>query len=187
MGTKSRGRPLNFETVEELKERIEAYFNDCLPHPEEYISYKYHQKSVRKKVRDPKTGKSVTKTVKEDDFSKEPYTETKWRISEPKIPTVTGLAVFLNTSRQTLLEYEGEVKGREKGEEFADTIKKAKDLIEHQWEKMLQGNNVTGVIFNLKNNFDWKDKKEQEITNPDGSLSPYSQLTAEELRKLASK
>lgn len=184
MGTRSRGRPLNFETVEELKERIEAYFNDCLPHPEEYTYYVYHKKEEKKKVRNPKTGRLNTKTVEVDDHSREPYIETRWRISDSKTPTVTGLAVFLNTSRQTLLEYQGEVKGREKGEEFADTIKKAKDLIEHQWEQMLQGNNVTGVIFNLKNNFDWKDKKEQEITNPDGSLSPYSKLSEEELRKL---
>jgi len=177
------GRPLNFATVEELKEKIEAYFNDCLPHPEEYTYYVYHKKKEKKKVRNPKTGRMATKTVEVDDLNREPYAETRWRISEAKTPTVTGLALFLNTSRQTLLEYEGEVEGREKGDEFADTIKGAKDLIEHHWEEMLKGSNVTGVIFNLKNNFSWKDKTEQELTNPDGSLRPrpYEGMTKEQL------
>lgn len=184
MTTASRGRPLKFETVEQLTEKIEAYFNDCLPHPEEHTSYEFYQKEVVRKVRG-KDGKMVDKTVKENDYDREPYPVTKWRISEGKRPTITGLAIFLDTSRQTLLEYEGEVEGREKNSEFADTIKKAKDLIEFHWETMLEGNNVTGVIFNLKNNFKWADKTEQEITNPDGSLSPYKDLTDEQLRALA--
>jgi len=31
-------------------------------------------------------------------------------------------------------------------------------------EQKLYGNAVTGVIFNLKNNFGWQDKTEQEVT-----------------------
>lgn len=180
------GRPLLFETVEELKEKIEAYFNECLEHPEEVTEYKYHVKTEYYTVRNRK-GDDVEKEREVNDYEREPYPVTRWRISLPKRPTVTGLAVYLNTSRQTLLEYEGEVEGREKSAEFADTIKKAKDLIEMHWEDMLQGNNVTGVIFNLKNNFSWADRSEQIVTSPDGSMSPYGKLSDEELRVLAKK
>lgn len=70
------------------------------------------------------------------------------------IPTISGLALWLGTNRQTLINY-GE------REEFFDTIKKAKATIEAFNEQMLfSGKNVTGVIFNLKNNFRWKDEVE---------------------------
>lgn len=68
--------------------------------------------------------------------------------------TISGLAVDLETSRQTLINYEQK-------EQFFDTIKKAKQKIENWTEEQLYRNTqVTGVIFNLKNNYDWKDKSE---------------------------
>lgn len=72
--------------------------------------------------------------------------------------TVSGLAYALNTNRQTLLNYE------EKFPEFVDTIKSAKAKIEMFNEEQLYNRNVptVGVIFNLKNNYDWKDKQEIE-------------------------
>lgn len=71
--------------------------------------------------------------------------------------TVSGLAYALDTSRRTLLNYE-------EREDFFHTIKKAKDKIECFNEELLYNKNVstTGVIFNLKNNYDWKDKQEIE-------------------------
>lgn len=84
--------------------------------------------------------------------------------------TITGLALSLDTSRQTLLEYEGEVEGREeKSKIYADTIKKAKLMVEYSYELDLKKSGRTGTIFALKN-FDWKDKVEQELSNPDGNL-----------------
>lgn len=70
------------------------------------------------------------------------------------IPTISGLALWLGTNRQTLINYE-------EREEFFDTIKRAKATIEAFNEQMLfSGKNVTGVIFNLKNNFRWRDEVE---------------------------
>jgi DNA-binding XRE family transcriptional regulator len=71
--------------------------------------------------------------------------------------TVSGLAYALGTNRQTLLNYEEK-------EEFFDTIKSAKAKIELFNEEMLYNKDVstTGVIFNLKNNYGWKDKQEIE-------------------------
>ena len=46
-------------------------------------------------------------------------------------------------------------------QEFSNTIKKAKDKVEHSYEIDLKKKGNTGTIFALKN-FDWKDKTEQE-------------------------
>ena len=47
---------------------------------------------------------------------------------------------------------------------FFFTIKKAKSKVEDYLEKkLLTGNSATGIIFNLKNNFEWKDKQEVEV------------------------
>lgn len=77
--------------------------------------------------------------------------------------TVSGLAVWLNCDRKTLTNYE-------ERDRFFPTIKKAKTRIEAEIEQMaLMGTyNPTFSIFNLKNNFNWKDK--QEDTSVKGSI-----------------
>ncbi len=77
--------------------------------------------------------------------------------------TVTGLALACDLTRQGMLEYCA------KSDAFSDTIKKAKSKVEHYIEVQLYKNNATGCIFNLKNNFGWKDKTEQELTGKDGA------------------
>ena len=70
--------------------------------------------------------------------------------------TMSGLAVALEVDRKTILNYSNK-------EEFFPTIKKARDKVEAFAEEQLyRSGQVTGVIFNLKNNFDWKDKHETE-------------------------
>ncbi|HLP48352.1 MAG TPA: terminase small subunit, partial [Candidatus Kapabacteria bacterium] len=66
--------------------------------------------------------------------------------------TITGLALALDTTRQTLCNYEEK-------DEFLDTIKKAKLKVENGYEVDLKKHGRTGTIFALKN-FDWKDKTE---------------------------
>lgn len=68
--------------------------------------------------------------------------------------TITGLAIYLETSRETLMNYEAKA-------EFFDAIKKAKDRIEHAYE--MRGLKVGNAfdIFRLKN-MGWKDKTETE-------------------------
>jgi phage-related protein len=101
------GRPLKFNSVEELESMIDSYFIEC-------------------------------------DQSKKPY-------------SITGLAVWLDTSRETLINYE-------ERPEFFDTIKRAKVKCENWVEEgaLMNRINATSAIFNLKNNYGWKDKTEVE-------------------------
>jgi hypothetical protein len=102
------GRPLKFESVEQLQEKINAYFVEC-------------------------------------DEKNEPY-------------TITGLAVFLDCDRDTLLNYE------KKSEDFFGTIKRAKDKCLAYAEKSLwQVKNPAGIIFNLKANYGWQDTQKIDV------------------------
>lgn len=76
-------------------------------------------------------------------------------------PTMSGLAYHLHMDRKTLLTYSKDC-------EFLPTIKRARERVHQALEQRLYGNNVTGIIFNLKNNFGWKDVKAQEISGVDG-------------------
>ena len=72
--------------------------------------------------------------------------------------TITGLALALDMDRRSLVNYSEK-------EEFFPTIKKARLKIENYLEEsLISGGNSTGVIFNLKNNYGWKDKQEIEHT-----------------------
>ena len=78
----------------------------------------------------------------DDYFAKTPQEE--WMI--------TALALHLDTTRETLWEYE-------KVEGFSDPIKKAKERIALQVEKRLRTRGSAADIFIAKN-FGWRDKQE---------------------------
>lgn len=80
-------------------------------------------------------------------------------------PTMSGLALHLGVDRKTITNYANK-------DEFFPTIKKARAKVEEALEQRLYGQSVAGVIFNLKNNFDWSDKQELAHTSPDGSMTP---------------
>ena len=73
-------------------------------------------------------------------------------------PTISGLAFALNVTTQSLRNYEFK-------DDFLSTVKRAKQLVELSLEQRLYGNNVTGLIFNLKCNFGWKDSQEEDKTS----------------------
>ena len=99
--------------------------------------------------------KIIDEYFKECDEKQKPY-------------TMSGLAYALDMDRKTLLNYS-------KDEEFFHTIKKAREKVETMLEESLYrlGNN-SGIIFNLKNNYGWKDqvevKNEHEVTKVDELL-----------------
>ena len=91
--------------------------------------------------------KDIEKYFKECDKKGKPY-------------TMSGLANALDMSRQSLINYSND-------DNFFDTIKKARFKVEQQLEEnaLIGTSNATFTIFNLKNNFGWVDKQEQEITS----------------------
>ena len=92
--------------------------------------------------------------------------------------TMSGLAYALDMDRKSLLNYS-------KDEKFFPTIKKAKLKIEQQLEENLYrlGNN-SGIIFNLKNNYGWRDQVEIETNKQE--LSKLDELLGE-IKKDANK
>lgn len=99
------------------------------------------------------------KTKKELDDKIEAYFKYCDEVNKPY--TMSGLAVYLGTCRQTVINYG-------KSDLHFDSIKKAKARVEaYAEEKLYRESQVTGIIFNLKENFGWKDKVETEHT---GSL-----------------
>jgi len=94
---------------------------------------------------------------KADDSGKEFY------ISNPAPYTVHGLSYFLGTERQTLLNYSNK-------EKYFDTIKDAKERIASDVEtRLMDGKAQVGAIFNLKNNFGWKDESKTQLTGDGGN------------------
>lgn len=166
--THAGGRPLKFADAATLERKIQAYFESCAEHWEEAEEYvpQYNEKGVLLVVNGAVVYDKLRKMVKRPAV----------------IPTVTGLAVALDTSRETLMEYTDRP-------EYTDTIKKAKDFIHFATEQLLAngGAQPAGVIFSLKNNWGWKDKTDLDISSSDGSMSPVAKLTEEQLVALMDK
>ena len=82
--------------------------------------------------------------------------------------TMTGLANALGVHKNTLTNYEKEGP-------FCELIKKSKQVIEQQLEERLVDRNsyCLGLIFNLKNNYGWKDQQEIKTTS-EVSVSPLN-------------
>ena len=80
--------------------------------------------------------------------------------------TITGLALHLDTYRQTLLNYE-------ERDEFLDTIKKAKQMVENSYEIDLKKYGRSGTIFALKN-FNWADKTEHDHTTAGEKINGFN-------------
>ncbi|BAS17616.1 hypothetical protein AHiyo8_59190 [Arthrobacter sp. Hiyo8] len=163
------GRPLKFKTVAELKQQIDTYFNSCDPH------------TTQRRMEDGTKQDGSTNWV------------TREVMTEQRPYTILGLARALRTSRETLLDYESgkydeQDDTDESGDRFSDAIKDAKARINEQVEERMMSGDApaTPSIFWLKNNSNWKDRSEVDHTSKGESISAYSNLTTEELRKLAS-
>jgi hypothetical protein len=96
--------------------------------------------------------------------------------TEGKAPTMTGLGLALGfKSRNTIINY-----AKTDGYEFAhDVIAYARMQIEAYLEQRLldpKNANVAGVIFNLKNNFNWTDKQEIKMDQRTIQLTGFKMI-----------
>lgn len=92
--------------------------------------------------------KSVEELDKKIDayFSSTPKDEWTW----------TGLAIALDTTRETLGDYK-------RKDEYSDSLKRALLKVHNAYEIDLRKKGHSGIIFALKN-FGWKDKQEVDNT-----------------------
>lgn len=142
------GRPLKYNDVEELNKLIDDYF-------ESLVEFRYY------KV--PKRDEDDKKILGEFEFKPELAPNGDHVKDFSETPSITGLALFLNTSRKTLMQYE-----RLENEELSNAIKRAKDMIEYYTENSNEAPAVK--IFKLKN-FDWTDKQEVESINVNHNIN----------------
>ena len=147
------GRPLKFRDLDEVKRIIARYFRSLAPKMVEYTDY------VEQKDADGKLV-VINGRVQYDVIKRK-------RRTEAKPPTVTGLAMALGTGRKLLIEYEERGLGENATDfdrDFRNTIKAAKDLIEAYNTEILTTGSApaAGIIFNLKNNWGWVDKYEND-------------------------
>lgn len=151
------GRPLKFKSVNALQKEIDAYFRSC---------WDYKRDMFGNRLVDRTDPKNTTKNP-------------VYVLYKVKAYTVSGLAVFLGTTRETLMDYESgkydnrdedgkpieltseQVEWNKQVDKFSDAIKRAKEIIYADVEEMLYvKGSSTGAIFQLKNNYGWTDKSE---------------------------
>ncbi len=149
------GRPLKFGSVEELQSKIDAYFNEC-DREEDTRTWK-HGEIVEYKKQELCFNCEMPITVGKFNKPSRGCIQTGGEDKRREEYSITGLALALDTTRQTLVDYEEK-------DEFTDTIKKAKLRVENRYEKALQKQGRSGDIFALKN-FNWKDKSESDVTS----------------------
>lgn len=154
------GRPKKWQTIEELETAIQDYFNSC-----------FVKKTERKRVQiqnedcecDLNAGVEC-KCPRRYEYIDEPIKDEtgEFVLIQIRPFTVTGLAIALDTTRDTLLSYENNPENAQ----FFDTIKNAKQIIHNYAEEYLfSGKNVVGAIFNLKNNWGYVDRQENFNAN----------------------
>ena len=134
------GRPLKYKSADELQTVIDLYFLAC----------KINSAGLDDGEKHPLLEEVDDESIK------------MLKPIEDRVPTVSGLAYTLGVSTECLRNYGTQ-------EEYSATVKKARQRVEISLEQRLAGTAVTGAIFNLKNNFGWKDKTEQELTGKDGA------------------
>ncbi len=91
--------------------------------------------------------------------------------------TLTGMILHLGLSSRESLDLYGE------RPEFTDSVKKAKLVIENQYERKLDRDKPAGAIFALKN-MGWSDRREVEFR---GSLAhiDFNRLSDDQLARIA--
>lgn len=143
------GRRFVFTKPDELKNKIQSYFDNCDPHKEKRL------------VESGVNAKGDTIFAEREIMTEQiPY-------------TITGLALHLGVSRNTLLNYRDpehytEEIDEETRNQIMDAIEEAYQRVEEFNERQLHVKGIApGVKFNLTNNFGWVDKQVVDNNNRD--------------------
>ncbi|WP_425005784.1 terminase small subunit [Mycolicibacterium sp. S3B2] len=135
------GRPLKYQTVEELDLAIQNYFADCDPH----------------------TTKALVETGQ--DSKGNMLFDTRTVLTEQKPYLVTGLARALGVSRQTLLNY------RERKEFFdsiTEAVQRCEEYAESQLYGPFANGAKFNLVNNYQGKYqDWSDKTAVDHTTKD--------------------
>ncbi|WP_081314396.1 terminase small subunit [Rhodococcus pyridinivorans] len=157
------GRPLKFQSVTELKRKIDAYFGECDPHV-----------AMRQVFQRKADGGQY---LVEEEY-----------ITDPVPYGVEGLARALDTNRETLNKYaSGDYDGKDDtdagGDRFSDAVKRARQRINEDVERRMLMGLAPGAsgIFWLKNNAGWKDRQEVDHTTKDQPIPLLAGLAPAEL------
>ncbi len=135
---RSVGQPRKWESPEQLAGQIDGYFKDLVDEEWQEVLVPCDGNDVQ-----------VMKWVPVLDR------HGKVKLKYKEKPSITGLAVYLDTNRETLMRYT-------KDSRYYDTIRRAKSLIEKYYEnEMEEAPQVK--IFKLKN-FNWTDTQEIKAT-----------------------
>lgn len=146
------GRPRKYETAEQLAAVIKHYFDSITitrPAVEKYVD------GIDAK------GKPIYKERPVITNAGTQFMEVTWITH----PSIVGLCLHLGISRQTLSRYA-------KDAQFRDTIMRARARVEAYVAGLLYDpNSVSGAMFNLKNNFGWKEAKQHRLAGENGGPS----------------
>lgn len=138
------GRPAKYENAKKLERAVNAYFDSVSYKKPVIISTPTGEVDEKGNVR------YKTMMLREgEDHTGAPVTVTEYL--EP--PSVASLTLYLGISRDTWAKY-----GKKKA--FRPVVEQARARIEAYLVGKLESRHAQGVIFNLKNNFGWKDRQE---------------------------
>lgn len=143
------GRPPKWSKPEQMQKLIDAYFASCW----KLQTFRTPNDEARKREANKP---ALTRAYAEADYIQ------AVRLDEEGTPifnrirpyTITGLALALGTTRETLRDYEKNIK-------FTDTVRRAKMIIHNFTEEGFIDGDITpsAAIFSLKNNYGWTEEQ----------------------------
>jgi len=143
------GRPRKY-TDKLLRKELDRYFRSIT-----------REKTLTEKIdsgRKDSYGHTIWMTVPITNMDGEEVTQIEYIVP----PTVGGICDFLHISRQTWCEY----CDKNKHPEFLDTTTQARERL-RAWNEMelltRQGKDLKGIMFNLQNNYDYRERTEIEV------------------------
>lgn len=170
------GRPLKFPTVKALQKAIDAYFAECDREEDTRVfkhdkTFEWVNEESRMEVR---CKRCRGLTLDKYGLPTTGCILVKGRLKEKLPYTITGLALAIGfKTRMSLLEYEGEVEGREKSPEFADAVKEAKARCENYLENRgLYGDMAPAKATFGLSNYGWKNPAQLRIAGDPDNPTP---------------